>query len=139
MSCEISTDKNRLDLQKIHSYISDTSYWGRDRSMEEVMSTIAHSLCFGMYNKEGVQMGFGRVVTDYTVFAYLMDIIIFEPFQRKGFGRVLMQYIMDHEAVKKARTIALKTKDAHSFYESFGFKKVGDSALWMSKDSVVLL
>lgn len=139
MEVSVSTDKNKLDIARIHDYISNVSYWGRGRTLEEVKTTISHSLCFGMYIADGNQIGFARVVTDYTVFAYLMDIVIFDDFQKKGYGKTLVQHILDHELLQKVKTILLKTKDAHTLYETFGFDKIGNSALWMARDKVVLL
>jgi len=46
----ISTNKKKLDVQKIQTYISAVSYWGRGRTIEEVKTTIENSLCFGMYD-----------------------------------------------------------------------------------------
>ncbi len=139
MDVFVTTDKARLDVEKIHDYISNHSYWGRGRSLEEVQTTIANSLCFGMYLPGDLQVGFGRVVTDYTIFAYLMDIFIFNEYQKKGYGKALVNKILDHELLRKVRTIALKTRDAHGLYEAFGFEKIGNSPMWMTKDKVVLL
>ena len=139
MEFTISTDKKLLDVERIHNYIGKVSYWGKGRTLEEVQRTIEHSLCFGMYNEENKQMGFARVLTDYTCFGYFMDVIIFEEYQGKGYGKKLVETIMEHEVVKNLKTIGLKTKDAHGLYEKFGFKKIGDSELWMTKDKVKLL
>ncbi|MEM7379883.1 MAG: GNAT family N-acetyltransferase [Bacteroidota bacterium] len=138
MGIRISTDKSELDLELIYEYISKQSYWGRGRTREQVQRTVDNSLCFGGY-LEGKQLCFGRVVTDKTVFAYLMDIIVFEPYRGRGYGKILMQHIMDHEAIKNANTIALKTKDAHDFYRAYGFRSIGDSTLWMARDTATLL
>ncbi len=130
----ISTDKNVLDMDFINQYIAQHSYWGKDRSMEETVLTVANSLCFGVYNEAKEQVGFGRVVTDYIFFGYIMDVFIANAYQKKGLGKRLVAFILNHESIKKLNTVALKTKDAHSFYEQYGFKKIGDSALWMSID-----
>ncbi len=138
MSIVISTDKNKLDIHKIQQYIGVESYWGKGRTVEEVKTTIDNSFCFGLYDEYGNQMGFSRVVTDQILFAYLMDVIIFTEYQGKGYGKKLVDYMMDHELIKKVKTVALKTKDAHSLYERHGFKKVGDSDFWMSIDKIKL-
>lgn len=129
----ISTDKTRLDTTAIHDFIS-ISYWVDGRTMEKVRSTIENSLCFGIYMKEGRQIGFARVVTDYTFFGYIMDFIVFKEYQGNGYGKILMDFIMEHEVIKNLRTISLKTKDAHELYKRYGFKSIGDSPLWMAVD-----
>jgi len=131
----ISRDKEKLDVEKIHREITAT-YWAGQRSMEETLATIAHSSCFGIYDKAGEQLGFTRLVTDQVTFAYLMDVIIFAPHRGKGLGKALLGHIMGLPEIQKLTTLALKTKDAHGLYEGFGFKRVGDSALWMSIDKL---
>ena len=133
----ISTDKTRLDIEAIQDFIS-ISYWADGRTMDEVRSTIENSLCFGIYMKEGKQIGYARVVTDYTFFGYIMDFIVFKEYQGNGYGKILMDFMMDHEVIKNLRTIGLKTKDAHKFYESYGFKSIDASPLWMVLDKQVL-
>ena len=137
MDFYIGTDKDQLDISAIHQYISTTSYWGKGRTMEDLQKTLDHCLCFGMYLRSGTQIGFARVLTDHVVFAYLMDIFIFDEYQGKGLGKELIGNIMGHPLLKNVKTMALKTKDAHALYERFGFQTIGDSELWMYKDNVV--
>tara|TARA_R110000765_G_scaffold163614_1_gene268532 strand:- start:195 stop:611 length:417 start_codon:yes stop_codon:yes gene_type:complete len=138
MSIYISTDKGKLDVSKIHQYISVESYWGKERTIAEVKTTIENSFCFGMYDQNDNQIGFTRLVTDYVLFAYLMDVIIFPEYQGSGYGKKLVAHIMSHEIIKKVKTVALKTKDAHELYAKHGFKVVGDSPMWMSIDKLIL-
>ncbi|TMU56408.1 GNAT family N-acetyltransferase [Flagellimonas algicola] len=133
MTYYISSDKQRLDIDKVHQAIK-ASYWGNYRSMEMTKTTIEQSMCFGVYSEMEGQLGFARVLTDHVVFAYIMDVIIFEPYQGKGLGKKLIQYILDQPEINKVHTVALKTKDAHKLYDTFGFQKVGDSDMWMAMD-----
>src|SRR5438046_10343405 len=72
----ISTDPRRLDLDLIHDVLSG-SYWAASRSRERAACSIEHSLPFGLYDPGG-QVGFGRVVTDYAMIAYLADVCVLE-------------------------------------------------------------
>jgi len=90
-----------------------------------------------MYLRSGTQIGFARVLTDYVVFAYLMDLFVFDEYRGNGLGKELIGYIIGHPLLKNVKTMALKTKDAHALYERFGFQTIGDSELWMYKDNVV--
>lgn len=134
MEYYISTDKNKLDIAKIHQEVKNT-YWGGYRTLEMTKTTIESCLCFGLYTKEDEQIGFARVLTDKVVFAYLMDVLIFEPHKAKGLGKMLVKHILNHPDIKGVHTVALKTKDAHGLYEPFGFAKVGNSEMWMSVDN----
>lgn len=129
----ISKDKELLDVGKIRDFIAK-EYWGDGRTLEDVEKTIKNSYCFGIYTMDHEQIGFGRVVTDYIYFGYFMDVIILTKFQGKGYGKKLIEHMLQDDVIKSLKTIALKTKDAHSLYERFGFKRIGDSPLWMSID-----
>jgi GNAT superfamily N-acetyltransferase len=115
----ISTDKNRLDLVAVHSYLS-TSYWAAGISLEIVKKSIEHSLNFGVYRGEQ-QVGFARVITDYTTFAYIGDVFILEEFRGQGLSKWLMEVIADHPDLQGLRRWLLLTRDAHGLYEKTGF------------------
>ena len=134
----ISTDKSLLDFDFIHDYMTKTSYWGKGRTIQQTKGTIENSFCFGMYTDDQKQVGFARVVTDYTFFGNIMDVIVDPGHQGNGLGKTLVEFMMNHEIIKDLQTITLKTKDAHSFYEKYGFKKIGDSDLYMSMDKQML-
>jgi GNAT superfamily N-acetyltransferase len=119
----ISTDKNKLDVAAIHDYLCNRSYWGHGRPIETVWKSIDNSLCFGMYDKEGHFVGFARVVTDYTVFAYLMDLFILEAYRNQGLGKMLVDHIVNDDAFKVIRFWRLDTRDVHELYRKYGFQE----------------
>ncbi|WP_239057370.1 hypothetical protein [Muricauda sp. TY007] len=82
MDFYISTDKDQLNKQKIHEEVSST-YWGKGRTWEETLMTIEKSICFGMFDKNGEQIAYTRIMTDGLVFAYIMDVVVFDPNIRK--------------------------------------------------------
>ncbi|OQD42889.1 GNAT family N-acetyltransferase [Croceivirga radicis] len=133
----ISKDKNLLQFDKIHKTIK-TSYWGGYRTEKQTKTTIENTICFGVYNNNMEQVGFARVLTDQVVFAYIMDVIIFDGYQGKGLGKWLVAHILEDDSLKNVLTISLKTKDAHKLYEKYGFKSVGNSELWMAIDKAKL-
>lgn len=116
---EISTDKSRLNIEMIQSFLSN-SYWGKGRRIEDVQLSIDSSLNFGMY-QNGEQIGFARVVTDYLVFAMLLDVFILPEYRAKGYSKQLMKIILEHSELEKVKTWLIKTKDAHGLYQQFGF------------------
>ncbi|MEC7263532.1 MAG: GNAT family N-acetyltransferase [Bacteroidota bacterium] len=133
MEFYISEDKGKLDVPKIHKEVTST-YWGRGRTMDQTLMTIDKCVCFGLYADKDEQVGFARLLTDSLIFAYIMDVVIFDPYKGKGLGKKLVKYILERPDIQTVKTVALKTKDAHSFYESFGFKRVGDSEMWLAID-----
>ena len=118
---QISTDKKRLNIDLIHEYLSKESYWAKDRDIEVVKRSVDNSLCFGVY-KDDKQIGFARVVTDYAVFAWIMDVFILKDYRGNGYGKQLMSAIMTHDKLQNLQRWGLGTADAHGLYEQFGFK-----------------
>lgn len=117
----ISTERDRLDIQMIHQFLSERSYWAIGRSLETVRQSIENSLCFGVYDASGKQLGFARVATDYAVFGWLMDVFVLEDFRGKGLGKLLIKEVTEHPALKNLRRIGLGTADAHGLYQQYGF------------------
>jgi GNAT superfamily N-acetyltransferase len=126
----VSTDKTRLDADAIHDYLSNHSYWAKGRTKESVLRTIDHSLCFGLYH-DREQVGFARVITDYTTFGYLADVYVLTGHAGKGHARWLMEVIMQHPQLQGMRRFMLATRDAHPLYEKFGFKPLSQPERWM--------
>lgn len=129
-SCIISTDKSLLDIPLIHDYLSNRSYWAQGRSLPMVRQSIEKSLCFGLY-VDGKQAGFARVITDYTVFAWLLDVFMLEAYQGQGLGKRLIQHVRHHPDLQGVRRWMLATRDAHGLYQPFGFAALADPAMFM--------
>lgn len=135
----ISTDKERLQIEVIHRYLTKEAYWtnGRTRAMTE--KTLEHSLCFGVYHHDQ-QVGFARVVTDYTIFAYLCDVFILTDYQGQGLGKWLTEVILKVLDEEGVRWTMLATRDAHELYEEYGgFQKLHLPEKWMGRVNPRLL
>lgn len=135
----ISTDKAKLDTVIIFDYLSNQSYWAKGRSMETIEKSIKNSLCFGVYNSVNNQVGFARVVSDYAVFAWLMDVFILPTYQGKGLGKLLMQEITTHQDLLPVKKWGLGTRDAHGLYEQFGFRPLAKPENMMEFEPAKLL
>jgi GNAT superfamily N-acetyltransferase len=133
MEYYISNDKTLLDVPLIHDFLSNRSYWGKGRTLETVETSITHSLCFGVFNKENQQVGFARVVTDYVLVAWLMDLFILEDYRGQGLSKLLMTAVMGHPDLQNMRRWGLGTADAHSLYEQFGFTPLSKPEAMMEK------
>ena len=116
-----SSDKEKLDVNYIHHYLSEESYWAKNIPREIVQKSIDGSLCFGVYYQEK-QIGFARVITDYATFGYLADVFIDKYYRGNGLSKELMKFIMKQDVIKKLRRFMLATLDAHSLYTQFGFE-----------------
>ncbi len=127
----ISTDKNKLDVPFIQNFLKDI-YWAAGRTIDEVQTTIDASFCFGIY-LDDQQIGFARVVTDYVVFAYLMDVFIDENYRGKGYSSILIDAMMKEPKLQQVKIWRLATSDAHFLYEKFGFKSLAAPEKMMEK------
>ena len=116
---EISTDPARLDVDAIHAFLT-RSYWSPGIPRATVARAIANSLCFGVF-WQGQQVGFARMVTDKTTFAYLCDVYVLEAHRGHGVSKQLMKHVMEHPDLQGLRRMMLATRDAHGLYTQYGF------------------
>lgn len=125
----ISTDPARLNIDTICDFLK-RAYWANTRPRERTERAIQNSLVFGVY-EENKQIGVARVVSDYSIFAYLCDVFIHEDYRAHGLGKWLIQTIMDHPDLRDVRRWILVTNDAHGLYKQFGFTAIEDPERWM--------
>ena len=117
----VSSNANRLDLERVHRFLSRTS-WGQGYTLEGVQQAAQHSMPFGVFEGE-TQVGYARVVTDYTRTAWLADVFILESHRVRGLSKFLVQTLLEHPQLQTVRWL-LTTDDAHGLYEQFGFEPV---------------
>ncbi|MGW7367009.1 GNAT family N-acetyltransferase [Streptomyces sp. NPDC054841] len=130
---EISSDPARLDPARVHHWLSTDAYWAEGRTREQQDRAIAGSLNFGAYDSaSGELVGYARVVTDHTTFAWLCDVYIDRSVRGKGLGTTLVEAVRDHLAPLGLRRILLATADAHGVYEKAGFAPLSDPGKWMA-------
>ncbi len=127
----ISTDKTKLDLPFIQNFLKDI-YWAAGRTIEEVQTTIDASVCFGIY-LDNKQIGFARVITDYVVFAYVMDVFIEVKHRGNGYSSLLIEAMMKAPQLQQVKIWRLATSDAHFLYEKFGFTALAHPEKMMEK------
>ncbi len=127
----VSTDKTKLNIPFIQNFLKDI-YWTAPRTIEEVQIAIDASFCFGIYLNDK-QIGFARVITDYVVFAYVMDVFITEEHRGKGYSSILIETMINEQQLQNVKLWRLATTDAHFLYEKFGFTKLNHPQKMMEK------
>lgn len=123
MKYAVTTDKSRLDVDLIHRFLSQESYWAKNIPRPVVERSIEHSLCFAAFGGEE-QVGFARVVTDRATYAYVADVFVVTEHRGRGIGKLLMEAIRSHPELQGLRHWQLATRDAHDLYRQFGFGDV---------------
>ncbi|WP_432454185.1 GNAT family N-acetyltransferase [Agarivorans sp. QJM3NY_29] len=120
---QISTDPNDLDFEFIYHFISQ-SYWANGIPRETLKKAILNSLCFGVFETVGKQVGFARLITDRATFAYLADVFIVESHRGQGLSKWLLEKIISHPELQGLRRMLLATRDAHELYAQYGFTAI---------------
>lgn len=120
----ISTDNALLDFNAILRFISVESYWGQGRTAAVMRRAIENStICFGLYQQTAAgltQVGFCRVISDLTVFAYLSDVFVLKDHRGKGLGKWLIHTICEHPDLRDLKNVCLITRTPQ-FYEPLSF------------------
>ncbi|HBE9077727.1 MULTISPECIES: GNAT family N-acetyltransferase [Serratia] len=118
----INSDKSELDLAVTHAFLATTS-WAQGISLTTVQQSIDNSLCFGLYHQRQ-QIGFARLVTDYSTFGYLCDVFVIPEFTRQGLAKWLMACMLEHPVLQRLRRIMLVTSSAPGLYQQVGYQPV---------------
>ncbi len=117
----ITATKKKVDLQYVYNLLCIPSRYSTGLPSERFAMVIENSLCFSVFH-EGKQVGFSRVISDYTEFASIWDVFIDGPHRKKGLGKAVMKYILEHPRLRGVFRWFLMTEDAHGLYQKFGFK-----------------
>ncbi len=122
-SYSLTADRGRIDVEAVHAFLT-RSFWASGISRELVAKSIAHSLCFGVFDRQA-QVAFARVVTDRATYAYLCDVYVLAAYRGKGLATWMMAFVMKHPDLQGLRRFQLVTRDAHALYRPLGFTAPG--------------
>jgi GNAT superfamily N-acetyltransferase len=127
---ELDDDVARIDVDAVHRYLSEESYWAKGRSRERMERAIANSArVVGLYT-EGELVGFARVVSDGVQMAYLADVYVDSRHRGRGLGVELIREAVDNGPHADLLWM-LGTLDAHELYERFGFGRPDER--WLTR------
>lgn len=126
----ISTEKAKLDITEIHYFLSTQAYWCLNIPFDKVKNAAQNSLNFGVYHNNK-QIGYARIISDFSTIAYLGDVYILEEYRGNGLSKWLIETIMNHPNLQGLRRWILLTGDAHGLYRQFGWTEIADPTKWM--------
>ena len=117
---ELDDDASRVDLDAVHDYLANESYWaeGRPRQVVERLVRDAQRVV-GVYDGKR-QVGFARAFTDGVSLVYLADVYILPGYRGRGLGVELVREIVENGPYADLRWV-LHTRDAQTLYEKFRF------------------
>ena len=126
----VSDDPERVDVATVHRWLSEDSYWSRGRTRETVERSIANSIPLGAY-RGAAMIGFARVVTDRSTFAWLCDVFVAPDHRGAGVGKALVAAAVDHPDLTNIKRYVLATADAQDLYRQYGFELLDNPDRWM--------
>jgi ribosomal protein S18 acetylase RimI-like enzyme len=117
---ELDDDPARVDVDAVHDFLSNHSYWAEGRNRETVVRLVRTAQrVVGLYDGDR-QIGFARVVTDDASLAYLADVYVLPEYRGRGLGVELVREAIENGPYAGRRWL-LHTRDAHELYRRFGF------------------
>ena len=121
----------KMDLEKVTKMLSN-AFWCPGIKIDEVKTgAINSALVVGAFTQDKSQVGYARVISDKTRFAYIVDVYVDEKYRKKGIGQKLIKYILSHNELKEVYQWLLITKDAHRVYSKVGFESISNPLAWM--------
>jgi len=127
----VDAEKSRIDLDRVHRWLSVESYWAQGRTREQVERSIANSVALGAYHR-GEQVGFARIVTDHSTFGWLCDVFVEKTHRGRGVGKLLVRAAVAYADACGLRITVLATRDAQKLYaQSGGFHVMERPQGWM--------
>jgi len=127
----ISDDAARLDLAAVHHFLSTQAYWCLNIPFERVKKAAENSLNFSLFDSEGRQIGYARVISDRSTIAYLGDVYVLPEWRGRGLSKWLIGAVMQHPELQGLRRWILLTRDAHGLYRQNGWKDIVHPERWM--------
>ncbi|HMC85979.1 MAG TPA: GNAT family N-acetyltransferase, partial [Chitinophagaceae bacterium] len=115
----ITTDKDKMDVVAIHTFLSQYSGWSNNIPFDRVKCSIENSLNFGLFHNSR-QIGFARVISDFSTIAYLGDIYVLESYRGQRLSKKLMEVVMNHPNLLGLRRWILLTSTAPWLYKKYG-------------------
>ena len=122
---------SKMDFKRVTEMLK-SAWWSEGISQSEVIQGAKNSaLIVGVFTKDGLQIGYSRVVSDKTRFAYILDVYIDERHRMKGIGQAMIRHILSHPELRDVYQWLLATRDAHGVYRKVGFKGLENPDNWM--------
>lgn len=129
----LTDDVSRMDLARVHGWLSQEAYWSTGRTFEDVVESLRQSRTYGVLLGEE-QVAVGRAITDGVTFAYLCDIFVAKAYRNQQIGSWMLRCILGDLRDSNIRQVLLATRDAHALYRRAGFHTVSRPERWLELD-----
>ena len=120
---------DNMDFEKVTQMLAQAK-WSIGIGIDEVkQGALDSALVVGAFY-ENIQVGYARVISDKTRFAYIADVYVDEDFRHNGIAKQMLTYILSHDSLKNVYQWLLRSA-ANELYESVGFVPVSEPEKWM--------
>jgi ribosomal protein S18 acetylase RimI-like enzyme len=129
---EFDDDPGRIDVDAVHDYLANESYWAKGRPRDVVERLIRDAQrVVGVYDRDR-QVGFARAFTDGASLVYLADVYVLPEYRGRGVGVQLVREMVENGPYADLRWI-LHTRDAHGLYRKLGFAEPSERLMERNK------
>lgn len=98
-------------------------YWTRGEPDERLVAAqLGSNVWLGARDASGRLVATARANTDGVRHAYVSDFAVAPQHRGQGLGAALLQFLLEHPALRRVSSVRLGTADAQRFYERFGFE-----------------
>jgi GNAT superfamily N-acetyltransferase len=129
----LTDDPSRVDLEVVHRWLAEESYWAAGRPRDLVRRSLEGSLPYCVLQGDE-QVAFARVVTDGATFAWVCDVFVDQQHRGGGLGGWLVDSIVEDMTGRGILRLLLATRDAHEVYRRSGFGPLTGPQRYMEID-----
>tara|TARA_B100001094_G_C18122959_1_gene767886 strand:- start:65 stop:571 length:507 start_codon:yes stop_codon:yes gene_type:complete len=120
-------------LKKLKTLFDLNTSWAMGRDENQLKVMLANSdVVITLWSFKNL-IGFGRATSDYAFRAILWDIVVADDLQGYGYGKVIVNALLNSKAIKKAEKTYLMTSNCSDFYQQVGFEIVNNQRLMLAK------
>ncbi|MET0283881.1 MAG: GNAT family N-acetyltransferase [Polyangiales bacterium] len=119
---ELCVQPSEQDAREVATLL-EGEYWTGGLTLDQLArAQVGSEAWIVARGPEGVRAS-ARAITDGARLAYVMDVVVQEERRGRGYGRALLQLLLDHPRVRGCARVALKTRTP-AYYEPLGFRAV---------------
>ncbi len=119
---EVFETLNEQHISQLSELYSN-AWFTPNRRIEDINTMLKNSYLTLAFIEDGKLIGFCRAISDGIYKAFVFDVIVHHEYQNRGFGKEIMNTLMNHETLSDVGHIELYCSDKISgFYKKLGFE-----------------
>tara|TARA_Y100001933_G_scaffold185235_1_gene184078 strand:+ start:601 stop:1068 length:468 start_codon:yes stop_codon:yes gene_type:complete len=116
-------------LKKLQKLFNQNARWAQNRSISDLRNCLSKSDVIVSLWIDKKIVGFGRALSDGIFRSVLWDIVIDQNYQGKGYGKIIVNALLESKKIKNTKKIYLMTTNKKDFYTQLDFKEVDSQKL----------